>query len=353
MTNNKKLIINSLALEITRKCNMQPPCKHCFRGDAEPTELNFIAIDNLLDQVKSIQELCFTGGEPMLNIEAMQHIFQVIQDNNITLKRVSLVTNGLSAPNKFISLMLSIEKYIHSTSNEPCIEIGVSCDRYHTNGNGEEFISICNNAFIGKSIAVLKQMTGANPLRTGKATELGLFETTKHRQPIDLGAAIDIANACHIKTQLYLSAKGILYTGAVATNTYQYIDSAPMICSLNDKVDIAQAIRAYNMERKPVVNEIVSDKTIAEVFAENVNFYIRMLITVQNPIYGFSKSDRQLATKDLTEIIAIYDRYKDINMSQAIMIWLDDDVQKPFFSKSHCSNFSFIRSKLLNELSQM
>lgn len=331
---------------------MRPPCKHCFRGDAERVELNENAVDNLLNQVKSINELCFTGGEPMLSISSMQYIFRTIQVNNVRLGRVSLVTNGLLAPKKFISLMLDIEAYISRKGETPCIEIGVSCDRYHRNNNGDEFISACSEAFRGKSIAVLKQMTGANPLRTGKAEGLGAFETTIHRQPLDVASAVEISNECRIETQLYLSAKGMLYTGAIATNTYQYIDNAPMICNMNDIVDLMQAVNAYNKGRTPAKRG-TSEKTLAEVFTENVNLYIRMLIVVQNPLYGFSESDRRLATKDLAEIGEIYNDYDDISISAAVMIWLDGIADKSFAADSHKGRFAQIREKALAELAQM
>ena len=257
---------------------MQPPCTHCFRGDAEQIELNANVIDNLLSQVKSINELCFTGGEPMLSISSMQYIFRTIQANNIRLGRVSLVTNGLLVPKKFISLMLDMEEYISCKGEAPCIEIGVSCDRYHRNNNGDNFIAACNDAFRGKSIAVLKQMTGANPLRTGNAVGLGAFETTMHRQPLDADLAIAITKDHCIKTQLYLSAKGVLYSGAVASNTYQYIDSVPAICNLHDETDVVQSIKVYNKKYGSAQSRVISDKTLAEVFTENVNLYIRMLI---------------------------------------------------------------------------
>lgn len=351
MKDIEKLELCSLAIEVTRKCNMKPPCKHCFRGDAEPTELNTNAVDNLLGQVKSITELCFTGGEPLLNVSTMEYIFRTIRANNISLGRVSLVTNGLSVPDEFISLILDMERYIPKKRKDPCIEIGVSCDRYHTNNGGNRFFSMCNKAFQGKAIAVMKQMTGANPLRTGKAVELGVFETTTHRQMPD--TAISISNDCRIETQLYLSAKGLLYTGSIATNTYRYIDSAPMICNMNVETDVVQAIRKYNYSRKKNNGVQAFDKTLAEEFTENVNLYIRMLEVVKNPLYNFSESDRMLAAKDLSEIVEIYNDYEDISMSAAMMIWLEDVAEKPFVTKAYNGRFAQIRAKALTELLKM
>lgn len=33
----EKIAVDVLSLEVTRRCNMQPPCAHCFRGKAQNT----------------------------------------------------------------------------------------------------------------------------------------------------------------------------------------------------------------------------------------------------------------------------------------------------------------------------
>lgn len=345
----EKIEVSNLGIEITRRCNMQPPCRHCFRGDAEPIDLNLWAVNNLLEQVTAIDYLCITGGEPMLNIPAMRAIFSAIQANNIRLGCISLVTNGLLLPQDFISLVIDMEKYISPKGHDPCIEIGVSWDRYHANDGGAKFIKACNDAFKGKRISVMKQMTGANPLRIGRAKELSFSETTKCEQLYNADEPIIFKNR-RIETQLYLSAKGLLYSGSIATNTYQYIDHTWEICDLTEAVDIMQAVCSYNNGCTPSNGNLYPEKTLAEKFTENVNLYIRMLIVVQNPCYAFSNDDRNLAGKDLTEITDIYNAYERIDMSEAVMIWLE---QKPFCKTTHNSNFSHIRAKILDELTRM
>ena len=49
MSTNKKLYIENLILEVTRKCNMS--CAHCMRGNAEELDLSFSTIQPLLDRL--------------------------------------------------------------------------------------------------------------------------------------------------------------------------------------------------------------------------------------------------------------------------------------------------------------
>ena len=61
-----KFDIESLTLEVTRKCNLA--CEHCMRGDAKNVNMTYDVIDKVLDneEINSINQLGFSGGEPTL-----------------------------------------------------------------------------------------------------------------------------------------------------------------------------------------------------------------------------------------------------------------------------------------------
>lgn len=79
----EKIVFNQLTVEITRKCNMA--CAHCLRGDAENVDLTNMDIDGVLDQAEAIGRLIITGGEPLLNLRAMQHLTNGIARRGIRL----------------------------------------------------------------------------------------------------------------------------------------------------------------------------------------------------------------------------------------------------------------------------
>lgn len=54
--------IDSLIVEVTRKCNME--CSHCLRGPGEETFLNPDHIEKLFSRIDTIGCITFTGGEP-------------------------------------------------------------------------------------------------------------------------------------------------------------------------------------------------------------------------------------------------------------------------------------------------
>ena len=72
MTDNDqlfKLSYKELAIEVTRRCNMQ--CSHCMRGHAENHTISKEVVDRLLDEVSVVGRLLLTGGEPFLEVSML------------------------------------------------------------------------------------------------------------------------------------------------------------------------------------------------------------------------------------------------------------------------------------------
>lgn len=57
--------IDSLILEVTRRCNMC--CPHCLRGDAENMDADIDLIPQIFEGITEVGTLTFSGGEPSLN----------------------------------------------------------------------------------------------------------------------------------------------------------------------------------------------------------------------------------------------------------------------------------------------
>lgn len=79
----EKVVFNQLTVEVTRRCNMA--CGHCLRGNTENVDLIGMNIDSILDQAEAIGRLIITGGEPTLNMGAIQYLANGIVRRGIPL----------------------------------------------------------------------------------------------------------------------------------------------------------------------------------------------------------------------------------------------------------------------------
>ena len=87
-------ILESLALESTRKCNLK--CGHCMRGPSQNIDLTNEIIDTFFNNndIKRISNIIFSGGEPTLNPEIIVYTINKIITENIDVCNIAMVTNG-------------------------------------------------------------------------------------------------------------------------------------------------------------------------------------------------------------------------------------------------------------------
>lgn len=83
-----------LALETTRRCNMQ--CAHCMRGKSQYINLTEELVDEILNnkEIILIDSICFSGGEPTLNPKIIIYTINKIIEENIDVRELVMVTNG-------------------------------------------------------------------------------------------------------------------------------------------------------------------------------------------------------------------------------------------------------------------
>lgn len=120
------MIINDLVIETTRKCNMS--CYHCLRGEPQKMMMKKEYIDSLLYQVDEIGSVCFTGGEPTLNLPIMEYFLKSVQDKNIMVNNFYIVTNGLKVTEEFV--LFCLKMYSYCDDKEQC-SVQVSNDYPH------------------------------------------------------------------------------------------------------------------------------------------------------------------------------------------------------------------------------
>lgn len=132
----KGIVVANLIITLTHRCNMN--CDHCLRGPSENVDIPYHVIDKILTQIDNIYDIVFTGGEPMLNTEAMRYIFNRLIELKKEPSRIWFATNGkifdIDFIFDFVDFVLNhtidafddLENGIGST-------IAVSQDPYHDN----------------------------------------------------------------------------------------------------------------------------------------------------------------------------------------------------------------------------
>lgn len=102
-------------LEVTDKCNMN--CPHCLRYEVDEDVSkynNFLTkqvVDLLFENIHTIDNLYFTGGEPLLNTEIIKYTIRKIIDNNINVITIGLSTNGTILDDEIPKLFNEFEAY--------------------------------------------------------------------------------------------------------------------------------------------------------------------------------------------------------------------------------------------------
>lgn len=136
----KKVRLDSVSIEITRRCNMK--CPHCLCGDAQDIDINKKDIRNLLKCVFEIRILTFTGGEPSLNVKAIRYILKLIKQYNILVEEFVIITNGSKSSIHPDFIKVCQELYEHQMK-DACEEyqghmLFMSNDEYHDKTHQEE-----------------------------------------------------------------------------------------------------------------------------------------------------------------------------------------------------------------------
>lgn len=127
----KKVHVQNLAIETTRRCNMQ--CAHCLRGPAQNKDMPYRFVRSMLDQCASINEIVFTGGEPTLNVDIIKDTLEYCKKQEIPVNYVYVVTNGKTVPDAFLHVMIDWFVYCmrYDDEAEEFMGVSLSHDAFH------------------------------------------------------------------------------------------------------------------------------------------------------------------------------------------------------------------------------
>lgn len=264
-----KIVFNQLAIEVTRRCNMT--CAHCLRGDAQDLDIALYDIDWVLMQTEAIGRLVITGGEPTLNLEAVKYVANAIAQRGIPVMRVQIITNGYKYDDEFVNIIKRFAEIVRLTQkhgygndkSEPWrVQVGVSLDRYHANGEvcRKNYIKYKNNL---RGIAeVLRISRGNAPRNVGRATRLPDTDTIDYSFTASsyLAQRIEVLSADHkpmcrffdgyhlaredqkvVCCGIYLNARGEVLPGLACDREYD--DCMPVCLAIEP---IWENILGYN-----------------------------------------------------------------------------------------------------------
>lgn len=130
-----KFILNDLAIETTRKCNMK--CGHCMRGLSQNIDITPELIDMIFDneEIAEINHICFSGGEPTLNPNIIIYTINKIIEQNLNVGEIVMVTNGQIFNRELLEAFNRFNEYKNKSSLgntfHKYARITFSNDKYH------------------------------------------------------------------------------------------------------------------------------------------------------------------------------------------------------------------------------
>ena len=118
----ERLNVRILLLELTRQCNLE--CMHCFRGDSENKYMKEEIIEKIFNNIARIHTLLLTGGEPLLAINQLKKITDILSQDKMNIKELIIVTNGSVLTDELINMFFIMKEKTN-------LQIRISSDKFH------------------------------------------------------------------------------------------------------------------------------------------------------------------------------------------------------------------------------
>jgi len=282
------LKIDHLAIEVTRRCNIQ--CKHCIRGYSENKNIPLRYIDMFLDRVEYIDHFCPTGGEPSLNLPAIDYFINGCKKRNIRIGKFYISTNGIHITEDFIDTCLNL--YDMSENKSGC-DVQVSNDKYHIKEKKYNDDLLSCLPFYSKRFVENSDMKGTI-----------VWEGLAAKNNIKVA----IHNFRSRRNQLYMNVEGDIIDGDCWSYDHQDIHK---LCNVRDLTKFHNFLNQYKM---------YNDKFIEEDF-ERVPLLDKMYLQErENEIWEEYQQWTEEQDKLPAEIIVIQQEDDNIRRNQQIRI---------------------------------
>ena len=100
--------IEQLHLEVTRNCTLE--CEHCLRGDRQRINMDPIILDNIFKDIKYVDQLLLTGGEPLIAIQALERLVEILNLKRVKINKILLITNGTVLSDRVLKVLYNLQK---------------------------------------------------------------------------------------------------------------------------------------------------------------------------------------------------------------------------------------------------
>lgn len=207
-----KYVLNNLCVEVTQLCNMG--CAHCTRGEANNINIKTCYMDKLLDHTESIGNITFTGGEPSLNIEAIEYFLQQCKDRDIYVGSFYVVTNGKT--NVLPLAIACMRWYAYCDDVDGISGLALSKDQFHDPIDPEHERLLRGLAFFKED--KFTDFNRVSLINSGRAELLGGYskiDVETHNESFDFWGDFD-DDYITVDSMVYLSANGEIRTNCDA-----------------------------------------------------------------------------------------------------------------------------------------
>lgn len=101
------MYVENLHLQLTRNCTLE--CEHCLRGDRERVNMNPAVLDEIFKDVKKVGVLLLTGGEPLIAIQALEHLVELLKRKQVKVSKILLITNGTVLSDRVLRVLRELQ----------------------------------------------------------------------------------------------------------------------------------------------------------------------------------------------------------------------------------------------------
>lgn len=105
------MYIENLHLCVTRNCTLE--CEHCLRGDRENVNMNPQILDRIFEDVKKVEFLLLTGGEPLLAIETIEKLIEILKTRKVRVNKLTIISNGTVLNERILKALEELSKYTY------------------------------------------------------------------------------------------------------------------------------------------------------------------------------------------------------------------------------------------------
>ena len=118
-------------VNITRRCDMA--CRMCIRGDPQNVDIDERIFPKLFEEATWIRRLCFTGGEPSMNLKALRQVVGLMEEGKCEVGSVFTIMNGKKFEEEFCTLF---QRMVELCTDNGMTEMVIGTSEYHEDAPG-------------------------------------------------------------------------------------------------------------------------------------------------------------------------------------------------------------------------